>query len=194
MSEVKFLPYVGSKYESSRWGRRVMVLGECHYGSLGEERAEFTRDVMKALFDCNSPFDYWMSTFIKFASALSGERESRETCESIWDEVMFYNYTQRLISGPWVAPSEEQLRNAKEAFVAVLQQWCPEAVLVWGSRLYGYLPAEGHSGEPCDGVETWVYEPAAGCTVNVLRVQHPSSPFSWEKWHKVIAAFLARRK
>lgn len=193
MTEVKFLPYVGSKYETSRWGRCVMVLGESHYGQPGEESSEFTRSVMKALFDSSSPFDYWMNTFIKFASALSGERESRETCENIWDEVLFYNYTQRLISGPRVAPSEEQLHAAKEAFMDVLRQWRPDAVLAWGSRLYGYLPADGHQGAPCGGVETWVYEPASGYSVSVLPVQHPSSPFSWTNWHRVIAEFLARK-
>lgn len=192
MGAIKFLPYVGSQYECSRWGCRVMVLAESLEGQPEEGDVEFTREVMRHLFDGSVAFDYWMRMFIKFASALSGERESRDTCERVWDELLFYSYAQSLEPGPRAALTEEQLGDAKEAFMEVLRQWCPEVVLVWGTRLYGNLPTEGRKGTPCMGIETWVYEPAPGYSVRVLAVQHPASAFSTEKWHGVISTFMSQ--
>lgn len=192
MGVIRVLPYVGSGYEHSRWGRRVMVIGESQCSRPKGVDANFVRNVMVRLLDGDGPFDFWMNAFIKFASALTGEQQRRKTCAGVWGEVMFYSYVQALVLEPRQAFSEEQLQGANEAFLEVLREWRPDAVLVWGSHPYEGLPFEGCSGEPCEGVGTWVYSPAPGYSVNLLKVQHPASSFSWKGWHPIIRAFLTR--
>lgn len=45
--EIKFLPRVGKHYDHSRWGKRVMVLGESHYcANPSEATANITQRVL----------------------------------------------------------------------------------------------------------------------------------------------------
>ncbi|EPD5010959.1 hypothetical protein ACSAX5_004418, partial [Escherichia coli] len=41
-----FMPFIGSKYEDSIYGVRVLVLGLSHYGDDDDNYPEFTRDVV----------------------------------------------------------------------------------------------------------------------------------------------------
>lgn len=191
MGAIRFLPFVGERYKDSRWQRRVVVLGESHYGQ--DARPGFTRDVLARLFDGSAPFEHWMNTFTRFASALAGSPQNRVESKEVWDEVLFYNYVQTLLSGPRMAPSPAQLEGAPEAFWEVLRAWAPDVVLAWGARLYEYLPPEGEQGKECNGVPTWIYEPTPNHKVYVLPVDHPSSSrFSPEKWHATIGKFLGQ--
>lgn len=45
-SSVKFQPWVGYHYHSSRYGVRVMVLGESHYGEPEDYAPDFTQHVI----------------------------------------------------------------------------------------------------------------------------------------------------
>lgn len=178
MRNVKFLPKVGMKYDHSRWGKRVMVLGESHYcADLRDATADLTERVFQRQFDSSTEFEGWMNTYTKFASALSGEQEDRYTCQRVWDEVLYYNFVQEPLTGPRTAPTKEMLVASEPAFWEVLEQYQPDVVLVWGqSRLYDHLPDAGYQGEEVDGVESWVYELKNGKKVKVLPTQPQASP------------------
>lgn len=45
-SSVKFQPWVGDHYHSSRYGVRVMVLGESHYGEPEDYAPDFIQHVI----------------------------------------------------------------------------------------------------------------------------------------------------
>ncbi|HBL7242153.1 TPA: hypothetical protein ACGFAK_004573 [Serratia marcescens] len=47
MSSVKFLPFVGGRYYSSRYGVRVLVLGESYCGDAEDNAPDFTQSVIK---------------------------------------------------------------------------------------------------------------------------------------------------
>lgn len=192
MKEVKFLPRVGHKYESSRWGKRVMVLGESHYCEDPKDAtSDLTQKVFGWMFDPACEHEGWMNTYTKFASALSGAQENRTSSESVWDEVLYYNFVQEPLSGPRTAPTKEMMVASEGAFMEVLKQYRPDVVLAWSqTRLYDHLPDEGYQGEECSGVETWVYELADGHKVRVMPVQHPASAFSPTEWHPIIMGLL----
>lgn len=192
MHNVKFLPRVGRSYTRSRWGKRVMVLGESHYcDNPSDATPNITTKVFEWQFDRSCDFEGWMNTYTKFASALSGHQEDRFSSEAVWDEVLYYNFVQQPLTGPRTAPTKEMLVASEAAFIEVLEEYQPDVVLVWGrSRLYDHLPEAGHQGADCCGVETWIYPLRNGHEVRVLPVQHPASGFSPSEWHQVIAALL----
>lgn len=134
MSEVKFLPREGKHYDHSRWGKRVMVLGESHYcANPSEATANITQRVFEYLFDSSCDHEGWMNTYTKFASALSGQQENRFSAEAVWDEVLFYNFIQEPMTAPRQAPTKEQRVAAQGAFLEVIEHYCPDLVLVWGT-------------------------------------------------------------
>jgi len=193
MTHIKFKPWVGNRYERSKFGRRVMVLGESHYcGDPREADSEITRRVMGWLLDPTVEFDGWMNTFTKFAEAMEGRKMTREESRETWQHVMFYNFVQSPMSETRKSPTDEQFDQSAEAFFEVLEQYKPDVVLAWGSRLYEHLPNAGHKGTDCLGHETWEYQLKGGKVCRVLATYHPSAPmFSPQEWHEAIATFLS---
>ncbi|ELF2516148.1 hypothetical protein RBP56_004977 [Escherichia coli] len=41
-----FIPFVGSKYENSIYGLKLLVLGLSHYGDADDNYPDFTKDVI----------------------------------------------------------------------------------------------------------------------------------------------------
>ena len=58
MSNIKFNPWVGENYTHSKYGKRVLVLGESHYCANAEEAVPtLTNDIITDLFDSESEFE-----------------------------------------------------------------------------------------------------------------------------------------
>ena len=191
------LPWVGQNYEQGDYshGKRVLVLGESHYCESPDEFVpEITINIIKDLLDPNSEHEAYKNTYTKFAKAYSGIFGKLEESDKvrIWHSLAFYNYVQFPITGPRTAPTEQEFRDSEAAFWDVLEYLQPDLIIVWGQRLYNHLPDSGHQGPDVpagDGksVETWEYTLLNGHTVRVLPINHPSSGFNPEKWHKVIS-------
>ncbi|MBR1630681.1 MAG: hypothetical protein IJ680_02380 [Paludibacteraceae bacterium] len=208
---VRFLPVIGSGYGnglayddqgnlllnagSECAGKRLLVLGESHYiedYEEGDDISEFTRWVVGAYRNAEYYSERWMNTFTKFARALAGRETSvSENC-AIWDSFIFYNYLQVPMSGPRMRGDGEDYENAVEPFFAVLEMYHPDLVVVWGCRLWAYLPdSYGFSWEPDivigQNVHRWgKYVLPDGREVKVLPVYHPSAGFGWDYWNAVI--------
>ncbi|MBR8769694.1 hypothetical protein IX308_000143 [Porphyromonas levii] len=192
MSQVKIFQREGRKYDDSRWGKVVLVLGESHYCADPKDATEdMTHKIFQWLFNPKCEHEGWMNTYTKFASALSGRKEDRLSSEKVWDEVIFYNYVQEPLTGPRTAPTKEMMIASEGAFMEILEHYRPDVVLAWGkTRLYDNLPDAGYQGEECAGVETWIYELSNGHRVRVMPVQHPASGFSPSEWYPIIHALL----
>ena len=206
---VKFLPFVGENYEhgisfdkdgnlvlgtKENPGKKVLVLGESHYCDeelSDEELSSFTREVL----DCylNSEERYrWMSTFVKFERALSNTVTNVEDSKSIWNHLIFYNYLQLLLRGARMAGDSEDYEEAKTPFFAILKQYQPDYIIVWGRRLFDNLPSEnGVEGKymPRININSWSYK-IGDKMIKVLPIYHPSVGFSWDYWHKIIVVFF----
>lgn len=192
MRGVMFLPRVGAKYEHSRWGKRVMVLGDSHYCADPKDATpDLTQKVFGWVFDPSCAHEGWMNTYTKFASVLSGKQEDRSSSKEVWDEVLFYNYVQEPLSGPRTEPTMEMMEAAQAPFMEVLEQYQPDVVFAWSqSRVYDHLPNAGVQGEPIDGVETWVYTLRNGHKVRVLPVDSPCR-ISYNGWRPIVKRALS---
>ena len=210
---VKFLPFVGDDYKKGisfdedgnlifgsdeKTGKKVLVLGESHYCDeklSDEEMASFTRDVLEWYLDVRKSADnaFWMKTFLKFERALANKITDSEESTNIWNHLMFYNYLQVPLKGARMAGSQDNYENASKPFFKLLEVFKPDYVIVWGHRLYEWLPNDnGCQGAVLsDGIETWEYN-LGDNRIKVLPVCHPSAVFSWDYWHNIIVELLNR--
>lgn len=198
MKDVKFLPWVGRNYEAGRNGKRIMVLGESHYcSSPADATPSITNRVIADLLDPQSEHEGYKNTYTKFANALAGKPLTWDEKITLWHSLLFYNYVQVPLPSPRIAPTPQDFALSEAAFFEVLNTYRPDAVLVWGSRLYNNLPRRGRQLPDLqlpDGsaIETWAYETASGHVVQLLPITHPSAAFVPAYWHGAIEAFLGR--
>lgn len=207
MENVFFLPFVGRDYLSGGiFGQRVMVLGESHYcgercagcgvpGQAGD-CAAFTSGVIERYLDPKAEREPWMNTYLKFERSLVGHETDQAEREKIWQSLLFFNYLQVAMDETRKAGTHEQYQQAQKAFYETLDQYRPESVIVWGKRLWNYLPGEerwrAEEDLVVDGehVATGSYALDNGQRARVTAVYHPSAGYSWDWWHKVITRFL----
>lgn len=150
MNNVKFLPYVGEKYARSRYGVRVLVLGESHYGHEDDYAPDFTQNVVRSeAFKPGFRFFSMITTMLRGSTDWPTEKERREA----WAHVAFYNYVQEFVgeSGR-IRPTTSMWRNSETAFMEVVTELRPDVIVVMGHQLWDRLP---------DAPVTWV------------RVKHP---------------------
>lgn len=193
MYPLRFLPFVGSSYYSNAFGKRIMVLGDSHYGA--EFSPDITKDVLNRYLDVTHEREGWMNTFTKFERSLVNKATTREDSHVIWNSLFFYNYLQVLLDGPREAGKPEQYRDSAGAFYQVMEQHRPEVLIVWGKRLWDKLPGEGWEDGSRVEVEGYevpngYYNLKNGHRVRAFCVYHPSVGYDWGYWHKVIAHFL----
>ena len=199
MKHVKLKPWVGRNYLQGFQGKRIMVLGESHYADH-PCKEDFTTEVIADFFlNPQAEHDGWMNTFTKFERAMLGQKLSQEEKVEFWHSILFYDYIQEPLKGPRIKPTKEQYIAAEEPFMEVLEEFRPDAVIVWGIRLYDILPPYGQQGgqqgesivvESAEEVETWKYFLSDEHEVKMLPIQHPSSGFSWDYWHPIISKFI----
>ena len=194
MYPLRFLPFVGSSYYSNAFGKRIMVLGDSHYGA--EFSPDITKDVLNRYLDVTHEREGWMNTFTKFERSLVNMATTREDSHVIWNSLLFYNYLQVLLDGPREAGTAEQYANSANAFFNVLEEYKPEVLIVWGMRLWNVLPeANWEKGEEINvegyGVQNGYYRLSDGNKVRAFCVYHPSAGYDWGYWYKVISLFLS---
>lgn len=191
---VNFRPWVGRNHQSSRWGLRVLVLGESHYKWEGKDpgRDETTRIVRehwmageRRRFSTNT-----VAAFLGHRSVLTDERISE-----FWDSVLFYNFVQSALPGARTRPTEDQWCKAQKAFREVLKRHEPQVVVALGYQLWKQMPG----GELEEGPQWKVAGQAARDTCFYSAgpgralagcIKHPSSGFSSRAWYPWLRELL----
>lgn len=195
---IKFIPWVGSQYAKGISGKRVLVLGESHYcAHESEALPQITINIIHHILNPDSEHEGFMNTYTKFGRALAGSEQYNKDREAVWNSILFYNFVQVPISEARKAPKKQDFVDATFPFFTVLEQYKPDCVIVWGSRLYNNLPRRGYQTEDLkllDGKinETWAYELSDGHKVSLLPITHPSARFTPEYWHQAITNFVER--
>jgi hypothetical protein len=122
---VQFHPAVGRSYAHSRFGLRIMVLGESqyHWHAIPRDRSQTT---LAAIRSCDH-YPFW-----KKLSALFPPGE-------FWSQVLFYNYVQHIVG--WSArrrPAAAMWRSPEsvEGFKEILHIYKPERILVIGKTTW----------------------------------------------------------
>lgn len=173
MNKIIFDPWIGSRYESeNHFGRRVLVLGESHYGEVSETRPTFTKEIIKRLGQ-----DERSAFFTKVAKVLldfdADMYISYSQRSEIWEDVAFYNYIPGFVSeDARVRPSSEQWESAPLPFKQVIDMLKPQFILVLGKELGAQIP---------------IVDPS----ITVCVIQHPSTGFSYEVWNPVFKKALS---
>lgn len=195
---VKFIPWVGSEYAQGINGKRVLVLGESHYCAHESEAVpQLTINIIHHILNPNNEHEGFMNTYTKFGRALAGKQQYDSDRQAVWNSVIFYNFVQVPISEARKAPKQQDFVDAEAPFLTVLEQYRPDCVIVWGSRLYNNLPHKGYQTEDLmlsDGknIETWAYKLASGHVVRLLPITHPSAAFTPDYWNEAIHSFIDR--
>mgnify|MGYP006985822454 CR=1 FL=1 len=202
MKNAFFKPWIGKEYGSGGiFGKKILVLGEAHLcggcddcGKVenAEECADFTSSNCIELLLAGHT-DSWTPTFRKFERSLVGHKTTLEEERTIWNSIAFYNYIQRSMDASRKSPDWIDFRNSEDAFFEVIDELCPDLIIVWGvTRMYDLLPGgeRWREGEKLvvDNyeVKNGYYRSACDKETRVLWVYHPSAAYSWDWWYKII--------
>lgn len=208
MKNAFFKPFVGEFYGKmeSLFCKRVLILGESHYCGescvtcgqckLHSQCTMFTSHVIKGYLNPDSEWEGWMSTYLKFERALVNHETTSDERSRIWNSVVFYNYLQFAMNKPRQAGTRAQYRDSEGAFYSVLNQYQPDVMIVWGKRLWRYIPSDNWiEGDEYyfDGyrVDNGLYLLDGGKSVKVISIYHPSTGFDWSWWHNIIRPFIS---
>ena len=206
---VKFLPWIGKDYENGinydeggklvfgtkeKPGKKVLILGESHYIEDYDpdvDISQFTREVVDYYLSPETQHQLWMNTFTKFSRALVGEEIDRKQCSKVFDYLAFYNYLQVPVTDPRIAGEDDDYEKSQSPFFYLLEKIEPDVVIVWGNRLWNYLPDDHEFNWLDDFIgdedihSSGCYE-VNGKTIKIFPIHHPSVRFSWDYWNTVI--------
>lgn len=203
---VFFRPWVGTDYRSGGiFKKKILIVGESHYcdsqcEGCGTEACSgchsFTTDVIN---DYLNPKEWnrWMNTFRKFEHSLVNHKTGAEESRAIWDSVAFYNFLQSPMQSARQSGTPEQYRDAAVPFFQVLNELRPDAIIVWGCRLWNRMPGDSwKEGEKIVinnyPVQNGFYFLEDGTPVQAVCIYHPAAGYSWDVWHKVLQATVLR--
>lgn len=204
MKNVFFKPWVGRDYDSGgMFGKKILAVGEAHV--CGADCPDCGVDTDLGCDDLNTKGvvqNYlhnhsggWSRTFRKFERALYGDYTDDLKSREIWDSIVFYNYVQRAMTKSRISPLDEDYQKAEVPFFSVVNTYKPDAIIVWGQALYNNMSYDAWTRrkdiciDGCVG-RNGMYTIEDGVQVPTLCINHPSSGFNWEKWHKIINHFL----
>ena len=137
-SSVKFQPWVGDHYHSSRYGVRVMVLGESHYGEPEDYAPDFTQHVIN-----EHAFQPGLRFFTIVTNLLRGttDEPTAEERREAWQHVAFYNYVQEFVGDAGrIRPTRAMWRDAAAVLEEVVAELRPDVILVLGYQMWDHLP------------------------------------------------------
>jgi hypothetical protein len=194
--QVYFYPWIGERYENSRFGMRVLVLGESHYKWEKDPEGKMKdlgHEITKELVEEEGGTHYF---FKKIPSLFWRAELSDQAAKEQWLHLAFYNYIQEALEGPKQIPTHAQWKSAEEPFREVLERLRPSALLVLGARLWAHTPnfegaRENEIVHPKGPRKVWRYEFPWG-DVLASSIHHPSARNGWtvEEWRPVVDKLL----
>lgn len=197
IENLKWLPWVGDRFNSLALDNRLLIVGESHYhdntpASIEKHNARtFTRDVIEelAIERCY----YGTKIFPNLHRALF--RNDEFDSPTFWNLVSFYNFIQRPMDTNKGRPSYDDFYNSWLPFIAIIQLLKPKTCLFIGTSAANSL---GHALQSTDfstdGVKWEDYISNAYAKTAVIKdkdenetqlifIRHTSQMFSWSKWN-----------
>lgn len=207
MEHVFFKPWEGRDYKTGGiFGKKILAIGESFYCSEEDvkklpEGTSLTDKVVKDYLairdgEYRENNGRWTNTYLKFERSLTGEETTPEDSHKIWNSIAFYNYLQVPMSGAREPGTPEDYKESEKAFLEVIEELQPELIIVWGvTKLFYSLPEEKWTeGEDLivDGypVKNGYYQLKNEKSSRLIAVNHPSTGYSRDRWHKVISSQL----
>lgn len=195
---VWYEPWIGPAYSSHGLsGIRVLLLGESHYLSPGDEKydqTDLTTGIIEGVREGTRQLRFY-TTVARLIESVATDASDGE--HSIWDRVAFANLIPgRVADRAGVRPSSEKWGHGLQNLPRLLDATTPHAVLVLGIQMWRWieqwLPADWErwreGGQAIGASGRW----SAGQALVMARTRHPSRGFSVDK-HRPLVAELLRR-
>ncbi|HHE1196304.1 TPA: hypothetical protein ACN337_003349 [Vibrio parahaemolyticus] len=149
MESIVFKPWVGNNYVTNKFGARILILGESHYGSPEDVYEDFTIDVVKMWGQENR-----LAFFTKIAKTILNYDSSNYLTDhekyALWENVAFYNYVQAIVGeGARIRPTSEMWQKSETALNEVIDKLDPQILIVLGTELANNLPDIPEGVEVC---------------------------------------------
>jgi len=171
MIEAGFRPWIGPQYArpDNIFKRRILVLGESHYGPYGTEHPDDTINTVQLFTQGGARHAF----FTKIAKVLLGLNEthwlSNKDLKEAFDNIAFYNYIPQF-AGEQARqrPTPAMWDASREPFSKTLELLQPHLVIILGKALNHHVP------ELPEGIHRCF-------------IQHPSTGFSYAQWGSQVA-------
>lgn len=178
-------------------GLRLLIVGESHYDEDEpppvEEWAAFTTQIV-AQYGLNAQKyqRFFGNIYTTFND--DGAHWSSDKFKQFWNSVYFYNYVQSFVPGQSrVRPTARQFSESAAAFLAVLDDLKPDAIVVVGQTTWDLMSDRGAKlvEQDEDGLGSiYRYEYNGGSCL-AGHTHHPSSiGYSADYWRPRVARFL----
>lgn len=193
---MKYDYWEGENYKTAgHFGIRLLILGESSYGSSDTtEEAISPDDLVRLHIEHRS--GHWGRTYTRFLQVLTGERPVTDRAK-VWAGLAFHNFMLCWAAqDPMTAPAEASWSDPTNlnALREVCNELQPDAVIVWGYRLWDRLEA-GHRClvRESNGDDGLLFGREGPRGIPAFRMEHPWTPrMSFESWAPRIKRFLDR--
>ncbi len=188
---VKFLPWVGDKYEGGFEGVKILVLGESQYTKTAgasyevlNADKESTINIIKNRIALKSNSS--LQTFLNNNRMILGEKD-RNKAADLWNNLAFYNFIQVTAGNSATSKKGHNdksqidktvIENSRLALSEVLEELKPDLVIVWGkTKINKWLP------EDKIVLKKGIWKLSNNNSPIFWNIKHPSRFFSWRKYH-----------
>lgn len=167
-----FNPWIGRSYGTDGiGGKRLLILGESHYGGDGCHYPEFTTEVIQGMALEQGPLAFFSRVARLVVGGRGGFSETER--EDFWQRVAFYNFIQTSLDEHGDRPTSEMWQAAREPFLQTLEELKPHLILILGIELSRNLPEIPDE-------------------ISVCAVRHPSAiGFSYDDWQPAVQTLLS---
>lgn len=197
IENLKWLPWIGDRFNSLALDNRLLIVGESHYhdntpASIEKHNSPtFTREVVEEL--AIERWYYGTKIFPNLHKALF--RNDEFDSPTFWSLVSFYNFIQRPMDTNKGRPSYDDFYNSWFPFLEIIKLLKPRTCLFIGTSAANSL---GHALQSTDfstdGVKWEDYISNAYAKTAVIKdkdanetqlifIRHTSQMFSWSKWN-----------
>lgn len=197
IENLKWLPWVGDRYNSLSFENRMLIVGESHYHDNTPSSIEkhnspnFTRTVIEEL--AIERWYYGTKIFPNLHRSLF--RNDEFDSSAFWNLVSFYNFIQRPMGTNKGRPSYDDFYNSWYTFIDIIKLLKPRTCLFIGTTAANSLEHAIQSTDFSTKGVTWedyisnayaktaVIKDKDGNETHLIFIRHTSQMFSWSKWN-----------
>jgi hypothetical protein len=171
---VRFDPWQGLEFKSGIRNRKILIIGEAHYGNYANGGAKtLTQSIIRdhAIQRKVRSLRYYTMLQRLFSDDDVWTKDGRG---DFWNSVAFYNYVQVLVPDARKEPTPEQWETGITPILPVIERINPDAIVVTGLRLWAHL-AEHVTLRPLGRKGLFTLTLRSGRKIPVACIAHPSS-------------------
>jgi len=193
-------PWVGENYMDSIFKKRILIIGESHYGDPVSR--EFTRKVVNELGIKN--WNRKIPFFKNIVSVLGGNINTEDGRTNFWNSVSFCNLIQRPMKDRKERPTATDFVNGWNSLIHINDVLKPDLCIVFSMEAYNKL-ANAINHNYVDYKATTVSNRKIGRSYlreivltrgqfsrSFIFLKHPSAFFSIPKWRPALEDILTK--